>query len=137
MPSTQPLLAAPRPRAVPVLRASDLKTRKKLWDSYWEFSETLKAEIVCCGHAAGRGASKDTECFLLLDLNHLTCSSKQLRENMRAYEKLDVEENRRSALLTDLRNCKYNADVSCHTPIQCMKTVVLRRVSMLRCPSLS
>lgn len=61
MPSTQLLLAALRSRAVPVLCASDLKIRKKLWDSYWDFCETLKAEVICCGHAVGKGASKDTE----------------------------------------------------------------------------
>lgn len=42
----------------------------------------------------------------------------------------------RLVLLADLRNCKYYADVSCHTRIQCMKTVVFRRVSMLSTPSL-
>lgn len=41
MPGTQLLLAALRTGAVPVLCASDLKSRKKLWDSCWDFCENL------------------------------------------------------------------------------------------------
>lgn len=46
MPNTQLLLAALRTRAVPVLCVSDLRSRNKLWDSYWDFCEILKQSAV-------------------------------------------------------------------------------------------
>lgn len=124
------LLAPPRTKAVPVLCASVLKSRRKPWGSHWDFLWNFK------GRSSLLWACE--RLFLCVSFEPVNLSFVATSGNYEVvWEASCWRQQGQLALLTDLRSCWCNADVSWQTCMQSMKTGDFRRTSMLRSPFLS